>query len=117
MKTFNQFLTENVLTSKERSNIPKDKFALDGDKYPIENRSHAANAKSRAKEELDKGNLSKAEYDEVVRKADAVLNESDLTDRLNGHRNAASISKDMANKAIIENYTTFNITRNLISFR
>jgi hypothetical protein len=35
------------LTTSERNSLPNSDFALGGRKYPIENRSHAANALSR----------------------------------------------------------------------
>ena len=35
------------LTTKARKAIPTDDFALPGRRYPVENRSHAANALSR----------------------------------------------------------------------
>lgn len=36
-------------------------------------KSHAANAKARAKQQLEKGNLSKKEYEAIVRKANKIL--------------------------------------------
>lgn len=36
------------LTTKQRKNIPAKEFALPGRRYPIEDRSHAQNAKARA---------------------------------------------------------------------
>lgn len=77
MKTYLQFLSENTLTTKTRDEIPSSKFALSGRRYPIENAAHAKNAKARAKQELDKGDLSQEEYDTVVKKADAVLAKKD----------------------------------------
>jgi len=75
MKTFEQYLKEDDLTSKERDDLSNDQFALpDQRKYPIPDKEHAANAKARAKQELDKGDLSQSDYDKVVKAADAVLN-------------------------------------------
>ncbi len=71
-----------TLTAKTRAKIPGKKFGLPGArKYPMENRSHAINAKARAKQQLDAGGLSKAEYDQIVSKADGIIgkkNEKDL---------------------------------------
>ena len=61
------------LSYKERKVLPDDAFALPGRKYPIFDADHARAALARAKEMLDKGRLTKKEYDIVVRKADAVL--------------------------------------------
>lgn len=36
------------LTSASRNKLPGDSFALPGRKYPIEDKSHAANARARA---------------------------------------------------------------------
>lgn len=52
------------LTSKSRKALPSSDFALpDERKYPIENRSHAANAKSRA---AHAGGDTKARVDAAV---------------------------------------------------
>ena len=62
------------LTTKARNALPDAKFALPAErKYPIENRSHAANAKARASQEVAKGKLSQRQEATIDRKADAVL--------------------------------------------
>jgi len=62
------------LTAKTRKRIPKSKFALPSErKYPIHDRAHAANAKARAKQQLNAGNLSQSKYNTVIRKANAKL--------------------------------------------
>ena len=61
------------LTYKERKSLPDSAFALPNRRFPIYDVAHARNATARAKEMLDKGKITKAEYDTVVRKADAVL--------------------------------------------
>ena len=62
------------LTSKQRKALPSSKFALPGKRaYPIQNKSHAANAKARASQQVDKGNLSKSDEAKIDRKADKVL--------------------------------------------
>lgn len=62
------------LTAAKRKKIPSKKFALEKErKYPINDRSHAANAKARAQQQYNKGNLSKAKLNEIDREANAVL--------------------------------------------
>lgn len=46
------------LTTKSRKAIPTKDFAGPGRSYPIEDRAHAANAKSRATQQERGGNLS-----------------------------------------------------------
>lgn len=62
-----------VLTTQARKNLPASTFAGPGRSYPIPDREHAGLAKSYAKQELDKGNLSSAEYAKIVAKANAKL--------------------------------------------
>lgn len=63
-----------VLTAKKRKAIPKGKFALPGSrKYPIQDKAHAANAKARAKQQLNAGNISKSTYSKIVAAANKVL--------------------------------------------
>ena len=62
------------LTTKSRNELKDDQFALPGRRYPIPDKRHAQDAKARAKQMLDKGYLSKSEYDMVVERADKVLN-------------------------------------------
>lgn len=66
------------LTSKKRKAIPTGKFALPSQrKYPVHDRSHAANAKARASQMLKKGKLSKQQRDKIFAKANRVLGKSD----------------------------------------
>jgi hypothetical protein len=63
------------LTSKQRKNIPKSEFALPGErKYPINDKSHAANAKARAQQQYDKGAISKSTLSKIDAKANKKLN-------------------------------------------
>ena len=64
-----------VLSTATRNNLPASKFAGPDRSYPVNDRAHAANAKARARQQLNKGNLSKAEYGRIVSKANAVLGE------------------------------------------
>lgn len=70
-----------VLTTKQRKNHTgaAKKFALPGDRYPIGDKAHAADAKGRATQQLAKGNLSPAEAATVRHKANVVLGETDST--------------------------------------
>lgn len=62
------------LTTKKRDKLPKGKFALpDKRAYPIENKSHAADAKARASEMEHKGVLSAATEKMIDKKANRVL--------------------------------------------
>ena len=62
------------LTAKKRNALKTSTFALPKErKYPINDKSHAINAKARAKQQLDKGNLTKSEYETIVRKANKKL--------------------------------------------
>jgi hypothetical protein len=49
------------LTAKERDELPDNKFALPGHKYPVEDAAHARNAKVRAAQQVKAGKLSKAD--------------------------------------------------------
>ena len=63
-----------TLSEKQRDNMPDSKFGLpDEHKYPMPDKSHAANAKARASQQVKKGNLSKADERRIDRKADAIL--------------------------------------------
>lgn len=62
------------LTSKQRNKIPSSEFGLPAErKYPMPDKSHAANAKARATQMLNAGELTKAERDQIFRKANRIL--------------------------------------------
>lgn len=62
------------LTSRMRNSLSKEVFGLPAEKkYPMPDRSHAANAKSRASEMYHEGNLSYAKEQKIDRKADRIL--------------------------------------------
>lgn len=62
------------LKASTRNKLPDSKFALpESRKYPVQNRSHAANAKARATQMLAKGKLSPASAARIRAKANAVL--------------------------------------------
>lgn len=64
------------LTTEERDKLPKKDFAGPHGSYPIPDRSHAANAKARAKQMLKRGALSHSAYEKIVAKANRKLGES-----------------------------------------
>jgi len=61
------------LTTKARETLGSSQFALPGKKYPVEDAAHARNAKARAEQQYEKGNLSAKDKATVDRKADAKL--------------------------------------------
>ncbi len=62
------------LTAKTRDKMAAPKFGEPKErKYPIPDRSHAENAKSRASEMVNKGKLSGAAERSIDRKADQVI--------------------------------------------
>ena len=66
------------LSTKQRKSLPASKFGLPRErKYPMPDKEHAANAKARATQQREKGNLSKAEEAKIDRKADRILGERD----------------------------------------
>lgn len=62
-----------VLSSKARNALPSEEFAGSDRSYPVPDASHAANAKARAKQQLEAGRLSQDEYSRIVAKANRVL--------------------------------------------
>ena len=64
------------LKASTRKKIPSSKFGLPGSrKYPMPDRSHAANAKARATQMVKRGKLSPASAAKIRSKANAVLGE------------------------------------------
>lgn len=63
-----------TLTTKRRKKLPKSDFGLPGDrKYPMPDRSHAANAKARATQMVKKGKLSASSKAKIDAKANRIL--------------------------------------------
>ena len=63
-----------TLSTKARKAIPKKEFGLPGDKkYPMPDRAHAANAKARATQMVEKGKLSPSSKAKIDKKADRIL--------------------------------------------
>jgi hypothetical protein len=62
------------LKAERRKALPSSKFGLPGArKYPMPDRSHAANAKARATQMVRKGKLSAASAARIRAKANRVL--------------------------------------------
>lgn len=62
------------LTTKQRNKLPKKDFALPAErKYPINDKAHAQNAKARATQQENKGNISKSTEKKIDAKANKVL--------------------------------------------
>lgn len=65
------------LDAADRKALPAKDFAEPGKrKYPMPDRSHAANAKARATQMLNRGLISAAEHGKIVAKANRVLGAS-----------------------------------------
>ena len=62
------------LDAGDRKKLPAKKFAEpDKRAYPIEDKSHARNAKARASQAVKAGRMSKTEETKIDEKADSVL--------------------------------------------
>ena len=62
------------LTAKARKKIPSKDFGLPGEKkYPMPDKSHAANAKARASQMVKKGKLSPSSEAKIDAKANKKL--------------------------------------------
>jgi len=63
-----------TLTAKARKAVPKKEFGLPGErKYPMPDKSHAANAKARATQMVKAGKLSASAKKKIDSKANKVL--------------------------------------------
>lgn len=61
------------LTSKGRKSLPDSAFAGPGRSYPVNDRSHAANAKARATQMVKAGKLAPSTAAKIKAKANKVL--------------------------------------------
>ena len=62
------------LTEKKRDSLKESQFGLpDERKYPMPDKAHARNAKSRAAHQEKKGTITAAEETKIDRKADRIL--------------------------------------------
>ena len=65
------------LSSNDRASLPKSSFGQPAErKYPMPDKTHAANAKARASQQVAKGNLSKAVEAKIDAKANRILGKS-----------------------------------------
>lgn len=65
------------LTASNRRHIPAREFGLPQErKYPMPDKSHAANAKARATQMVKRGKLTRAQAAKIRAKADRKLDES-----------------------------------------
>lgn len=63
-----------TLTAAKRKHLRANQFGLESArKYPMPDKSHAANAKARATQQVEAGNLSPAQKAEIDRKANRIL--------------------------------------------
>jgi hypothetical protein len=63
-----------TLSEKKRDNLKDSTFGLPEErKYPMPDKAHARNAKARASQQLQEGNLTRSEKAKIDRKADKVL--------------------------------------------
>ncbi len=68
----------SVLTTKRRNKLPKSDFGMPGErKFPMPDKAHARNAKSRASEMENKGRLSSSSKAKIDKKADRILDGGD----------------------------------------
>lgn len=62
------------LTASTRAAVPTSQFGLPGSrKYPMPDKAHAANAKARATQMVEKGKLSASSAAKIRAKANAML--------------------------------------------
>lgn len=61
------------LTTKARKALPSSKFAGPNRSYPVNDRSHAANAKARASQAVNAGRMSPSTESKIDAKANKVL--------------------------------------------
>lgn len=62
------------MKAKTRNALPSSKFGMPGErKYPMPDKSHAANAKARATQQVKAGNLSPSTAAKIRNKANRVL--------------------------------------------
>lgn len=61
------------LTAKARKALPKSEFAGPDRSYPVNDKSHARNAKARASQAVNAGRMSKSTEAKIDAKANRVL--------------------------------------------
>lgn len=84
------------LTTKSRKKMKASTFGMPKErKYPMPDRSHAANAKARASQQVKKGNLSPSEKAKIDRKADKILYGGKKKSKSSGDDNVTNYMKSM----------------------
>jgi hypothetical protein len=64
------------LSTRKRKSLSSSEFGLPKQrKYPMPDEAHARNAKARASQQEEKGNLSEKQKEQIDRKADRILKE------------------------------------------
>ena len=62
------------MTASRRASLPKSQFGLPSRRaYPLDSKNRAANAKARASQQYNRGNLSKSQKALIVTRANRVL--------------------------------------------
>ena len=69
------------LTTKKRNKLPDSAFAGPDRSYPVNDKSHARNAKARASEMENKGKLSASSKAKIDSKANKILSRGDKKDK------------------------------------
>lgn len=68
------------LSSKQRNSLKSNQFGLPGQrKYPMPDKSHAANAKARAAQQYKAGRLTKTQKQQIDAKANRILGKKGLS--------------------------------------
>jgi hypothetical protein len=66
-----------TLSSRRRKSLKASTFGIPSKRaYPMPDKSHASNAKGRAKQQLKKGKISRSTYNTIVAKANRKLGTS-----------------------------------------
>lgn len=96
------------LTAKKRKALPKKVFGLpDEEKYPMPDKSHAANAKGRATQMVKKGKLSKADEKKIDAKANRILygtSSEPKNSKKKSKRKSKTPNSDAVNRYIQKSY-------------
>lgn len=80
---YNALMT--AMSTKSRKSLPSSAFGIPSErKYPEENKAHAANAKSRATQQVNNGNLSPSTAATIKAKANRVLNTGNTVAKVAG---------------------------------
>lgn len=74
-----------ALTTEQRNRLPDSIFGLpETRQYPMDTRNRAINAKARARQQLNAGNLSREDFNRIIRKADKILGKREDDERKDG---------------------------------